>query len=95
MVHVDVLPSELTDELLTAQAFIFFFAGFETSATTMMFTLYLLAKNPECQERVRREIREMKEKHGGIDYAAVKAMVYLDGCVNGESSLRKLDTSIN
>jgi cytochrome P450 family 6 len=51
----------------------------------MSFTLYLLAKNPECQERVRREIKEVKAKHGDITYQALKEMTYLDCCLKGKS----------
>ncbi|KAL1116661.1 hypothetical protein AAG570_005133 [Ranatra chinensis] len=72
---------EFTDELLTAQAFIFFAAGFETSATSVSMTLYLLAKNADCQEKARQEVRRVKGQHGDkITYDAVKEMVYLDAC---------------
>ncbi|KAL1116660.1 hypothetical protein AAG570_005132 [Ranatra chinensis] len=72
---------EFTDGLLSAQALVFFVAGFETTATSISMTLYLLAKNADCQEKARQEVRRVKQQHAGrITYDAVKKMVYLDAC---------------
>ncbi|MEV4760399.1 cytochrome P450 [Micromonospora sp. NPDC049559] len=43
-------PAEIRDQVL-----VFFLAGHETTATSMMFALYLLAGNPEVQRRAREE----------------------------------------
>ncbi|XP_043516515.1 probable cytochrome P450 6a14 isoform X1 [Frieseomelitta varia] len=70
---------ELTDILLTAQAFVFFVAGFETSSSTMAHTLYELAQNHEIQDKLRQEIRDVYSKNGGnLTYTDVKGMSYLD-----------------
>ncbi|KAK1122065.1 hypothetical protein K0M31_009908 [Melipona bicolor] len=70
---------ELTDALITAQAFIFFAAGFETSASTMSNALYELALNQDIQDKLREEIKEHYAKHGGdMKYEHVKGMKYLD-----------------
>ena len=57
--------TELTDTLLTAQAVVFFIAGFETSSSTIAFGLYELAQNQEIKinygkklEKCTRKIRE-------------------------------------
>lgn len=68
---------------MCAQAFIFFFAGFETSSTAMSFTLYLLAKHPEIQVKVREEVRRIKKAHENeINYDALMEMHYLNQVFN-------------
>ncbi|CAK9832943.1 Cytochrome P450 6a2 [Anthophora retusa] len=70
---------ELTDSLLTAQAFVFFVAGFETSSSTMSNALYELAKNQDVQNKLREEIRDCYAKHNGnLKYEDIKGMEYLD-----------------
>jgi cytochrome P450 family 6 len=72
-------------DVIAAQAFVFFIAGFETTSATMTFCLYELARNPDIQERVRNEIDTVLERHGGnITYEAISEMEYLDRVVNGE-----------
>ncbi|KAK2586450.1 hypothetical protein KPH14_010725 [Odynerus spinipes] len=70
---------ELTDDLIAAQAFVFFIAGFETSSSTMSHALYELALNPTIQDKLREEINEEYEKHGDVlKYDNIKEMTYLD-----------------
>lgn len=89
----DRLPStvddfELTDELLTAQCFVFFLAGFETSSTTMSFCLYELTSNPDIQERLREEIdRVIAKNNGHVTYDGIMEMHYLDMVIS--ETLRK------
>ena len=45
--------SRLSLQKITANAFLFFVAGFETSSTTMTWALYELAKNPEIRSYAR------------------------------------------
>jgi len=74
-------------DVIAAQAFVFFLAGFETSSTTMMFCLYELALNPDIQERLRNEIDTVLDRHdGNITYESIVEMEYLDKVVNGKSS---------
>lgn len=76
--------TELTDTLLTAQAVVFFIAGFETSSSTIAFGLYELAQNQEIQDKLREEIRKMHEKNKGIlTYTDIKEMKYLDKVFKG------------
>ncbi|KAL1116441.1 hypothetical protein AAG570_004915 [Ranatra chinensis] len=76
------LSAEITDKLLMAQAFLFFNAGYDTTATTLGYTLYHLACHPECQRKVRREIEDAKKRRGGaIDFEALKNLNYLEACI--------------
>lgn len=54
--------SELEGDALVAQAAVFFTGGFETSSSTMSFTLYELAMNPEIQTKLREEILDTLKK---------------------------------
>lgn len=67
-----------------AQAYVFYLAGFETSSTTAMYSMYELALNQELQEKARQEIDEILKKHGGMSYDAINDMTYLHKVVNGK-----------
>ena len=70
---------KLTDTLLTAQAFVFFAAGFETSSSAMSNALYELAQNHEVQDKLREEIAEYFSKNNGqLKYEDIKHLKYLD-----------------
>ncbi|XP_053670573.1 probable cytochrome P450 6a14 [Anopheles nili] len=83
-VDADVETDEkLTLDEVAAQAFVFFFAGFETSSTTLSFALFLLASHPDVQDRCREEIVQKLTSHdGAITYDALKEMTYLDQVIN-------------
>nr|ASO98003.1 cytochrome p450 CYP6B50 [Spodoptera exigua] len=69
---------EITDELLAAQAFIFFFAGYGNNSLLTSYALYYLAKNPEKQDILIQEIDEVLLKHDGkFSYEALKEMKYV------------------
>ncbi|XP_046677831.1 probable cytochrome P450 6a14 [Homalodisca vitripennis] len=73
----------LTMDQITAQAFIFFAAGFETASSTLTFCLYELAHHPEIQERLRLELETVLEKHGGeVSYQALQDLKYMDQVVD-------------
>uniref|UniRef100_A0A1I8PLF2 Cytochrome P450 n=1 Tax=Stomoxys calcitrans TaxID=35570 RepID=A0A1I8PLF2_STOCA len=77
-----------TMEELTAQAFVFFVAGFDTSSTTMSYALYELAQQPEVQEKLRQEIEKVLEKHQQqFTYECMKDMKYLEQVIS--ETLRK------
>lgn len=64
----------------------FYLQGFETSSTTMTFTLHELSLNQELQERARENVREVLARHNGkITYESLSEMTYLEQCINGSS----------
>lgn len=51
-------------------------AGVDTVACSTAFCIYCLAKYPEVQERVRKEVRQAYEKHGGFSFEAINDLSY-------------------
>nr|AID61450.1 cytochrome P450 [Calliphora stygia] len=66
-------------DVLVAQAAVFLTAGFETSSSTMTFTLFELAKQTDLQERLRKEINEALIKdQGSLTYETITSLEYLN-----------------
>uniref|UniRef100_A0A1A9X3E8 Cytochrome P450 n=1 Tax=Glossina brevipalpis TaxID=37001 RepID=A0A1A9X3E8_9MUSC len=73
----------LSLEEIAAQSFVFFLAGFETSASTMAFALYELAINQQIQEQSRQEVRKVLEKYNNsLTYESLKELNYLQKVLN-------------
>ena len=49
-------PNTLTDEEVVGNARLVLLAGYETTANTLAYTSYLLAINPDIQEKLQSEI---------------------------------------
>lgn len=85
---------EFTTDILAAQAYMFFVAGFGTSSSAMTFCLYELALNQELQHRLRREINDTLSKYDNkLTYEAVQDMTYLgqvlDGTITAINGIRE------
>uniref|UniRef100_A0A182JFK0 Uncharacterized protein n=1 Tax=Anopheles atroparvus TaxID=41427 RepID=A0A182JFK0_ANOAO len=79
-----------TDSELIAQAFIFFFAGFETISWTLSFALYELAVAEDVQRRLHDEIRDTEdslEDGKSLSYEQLQSLPYLDQVIS--ETLRK------
>ncbi|KAK5641878.1 hypothetical protein RI129_010425 [Pyrocoelia pectoralis] len=84
---------QLTDDDVTAQALIFFFAGFDTVATLMCFAAYELAVDPFVQERLQQEVDNvLREGNGILAYEALMKMEYLDMVIS--ETLRKWPAAV-
>ncbi|KAL7727133.1 hypothetical protein ACLKA6_016093 [Drosophila palustris] len=73
-----------SDREIVAQCFIFFFAGFETSAVLMCFTAHELMENEDVQKRLYEEVEQVnKDLNGGeLTYEALMGMKYMDQVVS-------------
>lgn len=77
-------PKFLTDDEITAQAFVFFVGGFETTSSTLTFCLFEIVKNPAIQQRVHDEIDQVMKKYdGNVSYESISEMKYLSACLEG------------
>ncbi|CAL1538437.1 unnamed protein product [Lymnaea stagnalis] len=72
---------ELTRSEIHAQAIVLIFAGYDTVATVLSFTLFLLAMHPDCCQKVQAEIDE-KCGEEFPNYDSVQGLTFLDMCIN-------------
>lgn len=69
---------------MIAQALLFFVAGFETTGSTIAFTLHALCLNQDIQRKLRENIRDIIKKHGGkLTMESIENMDYLDNVIKG------------
>ncbi|KMQ92391.1 cytochrome p450 9e2 [Lasius niger] len=74
---------ELDIDDMIAQAFIFFFGGFDTSSTAMSFAAHELAVNTDVQIKLRQEIDQvLEESNGEVTYETINRLEYLDLVIN-------------
>uniref|UniRef100_T1H172 Cytochrome P450 n=1 Tax=Megaselia scalaris TaxID=36166 RepID=T1H172_MEGSC len=78
-----------TDIEIVAQCFLFFLAGFETTATVLSFTAHEIMENPDVQNKLLQEIQDVKESLGEepLTFEVLNGMNYLDQVVS--ESMRK------
>ncbi|XP_067124930.1 cytochrome P450 3A9-like, partial [Centruroides vittatus] len=67
---------------IVSQSVLFIVGGHDPTTATLTFFCYEMALNPECQEKLLREIDETWEKHGDMDFDIVAKMTYLDAVLN-------------
>lgn len=74
---------KITDEDIASQAFVFYFGGFDTVASSTCFGSYELAFNKDIQDKLREEIRKTNEENDGkLTYDVLMQMKYLDMVVS-------------
>ncbi|KAF7316493.1 hypothetical protein MIND_00168400 [Mycena indigotica] len=74
----------ISDKAMIDQILTFLSAGHETTASGISWTLWLLAKDPESQHRLREEIAPVYAANPRPDYRTLKSLSWLD-CVINES----------
>lgn len=73
----------LSEDETMAQCFMFLLAGQGTTSSLASFTLYMLALNPEVQEKLRKEVDECVAKHGEYPpMETVARLEYLHGVIS-------------
>lgn len=83
----DQKVGHLSVDEIAAEAFVFFFAGFETSSTILTHILHELAqpKHKYIQDKARAETNAVLTEHDGqLTYEGLNEMHYIDQIVNGE-----------
>ncbi|XP_061394949.1 cytochrome P450 6d1-like [Musca vetustissima] len=73
-------------DTITANLFLFYIAGSETTSSTIAYTLYELAMYPEILQRVQAEVLRCLERNNlkrwdNLSYDILQEMPYLDLCI--------------
>ncbi|XP_063539939.1 probable cytochrome P450 6a17 [Cydia strobilella] len=68
---------EITDMVISANAFIIFLGGFETTSATLAFLLLELAAHPDVQEKLRQEILQVVGERE-MTYDMLQELTYMD-----------------
>nr|XP_053627662.1 cytochrome P450 9e2-like [Cherax quadricarinatus] len=76
------------DETIIAQSMLFLMAGYDTTANTLAFTAFHVAKHPHIQQRLREEVQNIVKEHGSLTYQAIMEAQYLDACISGSQRLK-------
>ncbi|KOB76727.1 Cytochrome P450 6B46 [Operophtera brumata] len=93
--HEKSVSMEFTEHLMAGQVFILFIAGFGNNALTLSYTFFHLAKYPEVQDKLLKEISDVLAKHDGkLTYDSLKEMTYLDQIFAEALRLNPLTNSV-
>ncbi|KAK7595114.1 hypothetical protein V9T40_001547 [Parthenolecanium corni] len=85
-----LLKNNMTDEEINDEIMTLIFAGIDTTVTALCFTLLMLAKNQDIQEKVYEEINTVfsGDKNKSAEFSELTKLTFLDQCIR--ESLRKL-----
>ncbi|XP_064109319.1 cytochrome P450 9e2-like [Macrobrachium nipponense] len=72
----------LTEKIIVANSVLFILAGFDTTATTISFVAFLLAKYPEVQQKLRKELNGLIQEPSEMTYQGIMEAKYLDACLS-------------
>jgi len=78
---------------MIAQAYVLYFAGFETTSSVMSFIAHKIVANPNVQIKLRQEIDKVLDKsNGNITYEIINQMKYLHAVI--KEALRLFSPSV-
>ncbi|CAG2168056.1 unnamed protein product [Oppiella nova] len=77
-----VVAKKLTEDEILAQCFLFFVAGYETTATTLSYCTYELALNLGLQDRLYEETKDVFNEKGEIDYSVLSRLPFIDALLS-------------
>nr|QST15042.1 CYP360A2 protein [Diaphanosoma celebensis] len=80
--QVPTWTREEVDEIVIAQATLFLLAGFDSTAMTLSTACYLLAKNPQVQEKLYEEIMSKLEHYGQVCHEMIVDFPYVDQVIH-------------
>uniref|UniRef100_A0A914Q6S1 Cytochrome P450 n=1 Tax=Panagrolaimus davidi TaxID=227884 RepID=A0A914Q6S1_9BILA len=74
----------LTKMEILAQLVLFLVAGYETTATTLHFIIYVLAQYPDIQDKLRDEVKEIFGDSGKdeIEFEDLSKLIYMNAVIN-------------
>ncbi|XP_062556569.1 uncharacterized protein LOC134221394 [Armigeres subalbatus] len=78
------VTKRITDPEMIAQCLVFFLGGFDTVSSCATFMAYELVRNPDIQQKLYDEVREMNKELNGksLTYDALQKMKYMDMVVS-------------
>ena len=69
-------------ETIASQLFLFYIAGYETSASAAAFTIYELAQYPDLLAKAQKDVEEAIQKHNGkLTYDTLMDMKFVELCL--------------
>ena len=81
---INILKLVFGDNTLVAQCVLFLMVGYDTTASTLAFSSFLMAKHPQHQQRLRQELNELLKEYGSITYEGIMEAKFLDAVLMGE-----------
>jgi len=73
---------DVVDDLcVVAQAVMFLISGYDTTATTLAFTCWNLANNPQYQDLIREELKQNMAAYDGYNYKSVMECKLLEAVI--------------
>ena len=80
IVAADEDASGLDDRAVSGNVSTMLLAGEDTTANTLAWMLYLLARNPKAMQQAQAEVRRIAPESNAFTVAQMDALVYLDAC---------------